>query len=410
MFAIKKINTKQVSFFFLILTVFIIPLSHSLKSIFLNLAILAILAQPDMRARLREVLGKPWCQATLIFFALVLLNCLQGDADWHGKLSYIHKYFKLLYLPILAIAFQDRRMRSMAIHVFLLAMLITLLLSLMKVMGWVMINQPDDPGAIFLNHIDTGYFMAFSAYVSAMYALESRRWSRIAYGALAILFSYHTLFLNTGRTGYFVFVILLALFVLKCITLRKIPVFLLLFLPVLFFAGSQSVTLKQRIHHAVQDAQDYSSGNKNTSLGYRLQFSRYSEILFLARPILGWGTAGFAHQFHQDQPIPAWGKDLSDPHNQYWLVMVDYGIIGLVLLLYFFFTMAYACRNSKELLPMMTGLFISFFAANFADSFLLLSGTGYFFIMFAAMGLGASLAGKPVLATVRESRLQELTC
>lgn len=327
----------------------------------------------------------------LFFFSVVIAGCFLGDADWKSKLMSINRYSKLLYLPLLALLFQDKWIRRASVHVFLLTMLVTLIVSILKIFHWVSINSPGDPGAVFQNHIVTGYFMAFSAYISALYSWQSKGKLRWGYVTLTLLFSFHTLFINTGRTGYVSFAILAFVFLLQSVSLRKLPLYLCLLIPPLVFTVYQSTTFNHGVRIAIQDTQNFSTGNKNTSVGFRLQFSQYAKKLFYTSPVIGLGTASFSWQFAKDKPLPAWGDALSDPHNQYWLTAVEYGALGLVVLLFFFFSIAWASYKSRKLNSFMPGLICSFLVANCADSFLLFSSTGYFFIIFSAILLGESL-------------------
>ena len=403
----KFINTKQLASFLLILTVFTLPLSTTLKSIFLPLTSIAILAQPAFYSDFIKVAREPWCKAVFLMFIIVLMGCMLGDADWKSKLSSTNKYSKLLYLPILVIAFKNQHTRYMGVHAFLFAMVITLGVSLAK----VILQLPGDPGEVFHNHLTTGYFMAFAAFLSAFYSWrKSQGFLRGVYAVLAALFSFQTLFINTGRTGYVMYAILLVVLIFQCVSFRKAPFYLFLLIPLLMFTMYQSETFQYGFQTALNNVQGYQSGDKNTSVGYRLQFSQYAKKLFFSSPILGLGTAGFSYHFRKDQPIPAWGVKLNDPHNQYLLTAAEYGVVGLVILFYFFFSLFLACRKLQETRYILIGLLCSFVVANLVDSFLLLSSTGYFFILFTALSLGESFASSSELAQEDKLQVSGLTC
>lgn len=397
MLTTRIFDKKQLVPFLLIVTLFTFPLSVTLKSIFIPLTILAILFQSSARVDFLKTLREPWCIATLLLFGLMFIGCLFGEADWKSKFAIFNKYSKLLCLPILAMGFQDKRTRQLAIHAFLAAMLLTLILSLLKVAGIITFHSPHahGPADIFNNHIVTGFFMAFAAYLSALYSKKSQGCWRLGYAVLALLFSIHTLFINTGRTGYVIYALLLAIFLFQCVPLRKIPLYLVLMLPLAGLVISQNTMLTQRIKIALNDVKQYEAGEKNTSLGYRLQFHQYAKKLFLSSPIQGIGTGGFSYRFSQEQPIPAWGEKLLDPHHQYWLMAAENGVIGVSLLLYFFLTLLYVSRKLTETRSIMIALLSAFLVANFLDSFLLFSTTGYFLILFAALCLGEALALSP---------------
>ncbi|MFI4918789.1 MAG: O-antigen ligase family protein [Legionellales bacterium] len=384
----RLFSYRSIQALLLTMTLFALPVSNSLKSIFLVLSILSILSQPGVLSLCLQVIRKPWCQATLFLFTLLALSACWGDADWKSKLGFINKYSKLLFLPILVIGFQNQRTRNIAIHAFLLAMSMTLILSVFKSLNWMMMNTDGDPGTVFLNRIDTGYYMAFSAFISALYSTKSQGYYRWGYALLALLFSYQTFFINTGRTGYIAFAVLFILFILFSVSWRKIPIYLLLLAPLVAITVYQSTTFTHRIQDVIQDVRSLEVGQKDTSLGFRLEFQHFAKKLFLSSPILGVGIAGYSWHFNQEQPVPSWQGKTFDPHNQYWLIAAENGLVGLLFLLYFFMTLFYTCRQLNEMRPLVIALLVSFVVASLIDSFLLLSSVGYLLIFFTAIGLG----------------------
>lgn len=397
MFNFKQAHLQGIAAFLFVLSIFTLPLSMTLKSIALISGLITSLLSPDLRRQLTKVVREPWFYGIILLFALVLLGALTGIADLKSKLIFINKYSKFLFIPLIALAFQNERLRWLAIHAFLAAMTLTLLISFFKALGWITMNPVNDPGAVFHNHIVTGFYMAFAAFLSANLALNHNNTAlRLSYTLLALLFSYQTLFINTGRTGYVIYSVLLILFLWQSIPARKIPLYLIIILPFALLVAYHSMALNTGFKAIVHDVQNYQEGNnKNTSVGFRLQFHQYAKKLFLAHPIWGTGTAGFTYSYRQEQPIPAWGKNLLDPHNQYWLMAAEYGIIGLAVLFYFFLAFFHASQGLKDMRPMMIALLCSFLVANLSDSFLLFSNTGDFLVFFAAIALGESLEKKP---------------
>ncbi len=346
---------------------------------------------PALKQQMASLLNQSWCKATLILSSILVLAMFTGQANWTLKFTYFSKYIKVLYLPLLALAFQNKRSRTFAINAFLLSMCITIAVSVFKNFNFVDINKPLLDSGAFLNRIDTGLLVAFAAYLSALQAfkpLEKKRW---LYLMLSTLFSSYSLFVNSSRTGYLVFSVLFLVFILQHISWRK----LFIYLPILaVFCGvvaSQSPTLKYHVQLAFQDFKQFQQGSKSTSLGYRLQFAEYAHKIFKEKPILGHGDGGFAYRFILDNPVPDWGPALGDPHNQYWGFLVDYGLIGLLFLFYWFFTIYQSTRDTDNH-SLIVGVLAAFLAANWCDSFLLLANGGYFFILFSALVLGDSLS------------------
>ncbi len=102
----------------------------------------------------------------------------------------------------------------------------------------------------------------------------------------------------------------------------------------------------------------------------------------------GNGSASFQYLYHEENPIPARGRELLEPHSQYWLIAAEWGILGLAALTFFFAGLWIACWRLKTMRPLAMAIFLPFVLACYTDSLLLYSGTGYFFLMMMALCLG----------------------
>lgn len=420
---------------YLAITFFMIPISSTGKSIFMVLSLLTILMLPSARQTVRTLLTTPWCMLLCIFFVFVCLACCWSPATLQEKALVLEKYSKYLYLPILVVGFQTARVREVALHAFLVAMSLTCLISLSKAasawaMGEWLTLANLDVGAVFRNHIMTSYMMAFAAYLSTTYFFEtfspvtafkkyssrsllhaismSRGLSAVSddidtagsigsamtkrlrwlYAVMSILFTLQVLFVNTGRTGYIVYFVLMGTLVLQRLSWRKAWLALL---GIVFFATLcvwSSPMIQERIQHTISDWRHYHQDDKDTPIGYRLQFHRYAASLYRQSPFWGQGTAAFTHLYAKDQPIASWTRRLLEPHSQYWLTAVELGAIGMGLFLSMMAAFIFAALQLKRMRPIAIALIVSFLLCCFTDSFLFYSGTGYFFILLLALCLG----------------------
>lgn len=373
--------------FFLAATLVALPLSSTAKSILIVASIGLIVFSPVYRGDLLRVMFQPWCQAALLLFFVALIACAWGPATVHEKCIEVEKYSKLLYLPILTVGFRDVKARYLALHGFLLAMLVTFFASVLMHVGVYTVNDME-AGGIFRNHIMTGYMMAFAAYLSSLLFLQNRGRARIPYALLTLLFCYHVLFINNGRTGYVVFLLLMVLLMLQFFSWRQALLSIVsggALMVVIFY---HSPVMQEAIHQAANDYQLYTKNEKDTAIGYRLQFHDYAYGLFKRHPFFGNGAASFGHLYHEENPIPTRGPILLEPHSQYWLVASEYGLLGCFALLFFFGSLFFSSWQLKTLRPIALAVLLPFIAGNLSDSLLFYSGTGYFFILFMALCLG----------------------
>jgi O-antigen ligase len=373
--------------YFLAASLFAIPVSSTAKSILTVIALGLIAFSPSYRLDMIKTLSKPWCQATLALFFVAIAACLWSPASFNEESMVLSKYSKLLYLPILVVGFRDERARRLSLYAFLSAMLLTCLLSILK--DWGLLDfHGIDPGEVFRNHIMTSYMMAFAAYLACFLFFKQQGVMRVVFALMALLFSYQVLFINTGRTGYVIYLLLMVLLILQSFSWRQ--ALLALVLGASFFATTFyfSPVMQEGVHHAITDLKNYEHNkDKDTNVGFRLQFHDYAHTLFQRHPWFGNGTASFMHLYHEENPIPARGRTLIEPHSQYWLVAVEFGLLGCFALAAFFGQLWLASWRLKRLRPIALGVLIPFFIGNLSDSLLFYSGTGYFFLFLMAICL-----------------------
>ena len=331
-----------------------------------------------------------WCKAALFLFAIALIACLWSPASWAQKGLVVEKYSKLLYLPVLVAGFQNLRTRQLSIHAFLLAIIITCSLSILKFHGFLQ-TFTFDPDYIFRNHIVTGFMVAFSAYLTILFSYRNKGGIRITYGLLALLFSYQVLFVSGARTGYIIYLLLMMILVLQLCTWRQAVVGMVMV--VALFAGSYlaSPVMKMRVDAIGQQLTRYQHDDKDTDIGIRLQFHDFAHKLFNRHPLFGNGTGSFTYNFDVEKPVPAWDRKLLEPHSQYWLIAAEFGVLGIIALLYFFLTLIQASLKLDKMKAIALAMLIPFMIGNVSDSLLLYSGPGYFFILFMGLCLGEGL-------------------
>lgn len=372
-------------------TLFVIPLSSTAKSIFIVLTLGVILVAPQYRQKILQQFSKSWCWAAVLLFLVAIIASAWSSASGHAILVTIEKYSKLLYLPVFVAAFRDPFARKLSLHGFLLAMVLTCILSIIWVMGWLSLPEVEG-GGIFRNHIMTGFMMAFAAYVSSFLLIQSASdlaWMpRVGYLFLTILFTYHVFFINNGRTGYVIYLMLMVLLMIQTFSFRQAMIGIVLGCSLLVMSFYQSPVMQDAIKKAINDYYLYQKNEKDTNIGYRLQFHDYAHSLWKKSPWFGNGTASFADSFHKDNPIPSRGSRLLEPHSQYWLMASEFGALGFFALVSFFMSLLIASFRLKTLRPLALGLLLPFIVGNLSDSLLFYSGTGYFFIVLIALCLG----------------------
>ncbi len=377
-----------------------IPMSASLRSIFFISSILLILLTPSQYPYLRDIFKKPFIWFSIGLFYLAFLGCFWGDANISEAMIDLEKYIKFLCFPVLIAGFSSRTFRYKALHVYLLVMLVITLLSYYKWLDlfpflFLTFKNPD-PGSVVYNHIITGMMVAFAAYLSAWFLWVSRKnysWpNTLVYLFSLIFFTFQTFFIGTGRTGYFIYAMLMGVFLLQILPWRKAMIALLAGSFILMGLFYQSPIMQEKITKMGHEFTLYQQGgDKNTSIGFRMQFHEFSESLLKKNWFFGNGTGGFMHGFSQEQPVPAWGERLFEPHSQYWLILSEWGIVGFIVFGLFLCELMIQIMKLKEMRILAIGIFMLFITGSFTDSLFYYSTTGIFFMTIMALCLGEML-------------------
>ena len=371
--------------FFIIGLMFFIPLSPTLKSIFLIGALISILITPAYTQHLKYAVNSLWGRTAVLLFFFIALACLWSPASYSGQWSDLSKYLKLIYLPLLAIGFVNPKSRYWTIQSYLLVMLLTCIVSILQYKRFIL---SIDPGQVAFNHIVTGFMMAFAAYLAALSFKQQKGWLRVYYLLIIVLASFQVLFINQSRSDYIVYFALVSLWLLQNLSLKQALIGILITLSIFGVLSTKSKLMKSRVDALVIDVWDWKKNKLSTSLGYRLQFHQYSKHLFEEHPIRGQGTGGYRQRFTQDNPVPSWGTVTADPHSQYWMVLAEFGVLGFIFLWLFLGALLVSAHQLKETKPILLGIVVSFCIICVTDTVLAFSPIGFLLIVFSALSFG----------------------
>jgi O-antigen ligase len=203
-----------------------------------------------------------------------------------------------------------------------------------------------------------------------------------------LLFLSCNMFITVGRTGQIAFFILLAVVLFQYFyRLSKVKLLLgLILLPLLVTATYQcSTTFKNRIDLAITETRNHASC-EITSVGLRVWFYKNTFLLIKENWLTGTGTGDFPTEYAKINQIhsPAL-PDTDNPHNQYLLIVSQFGIAGFIILISIFLTqLIMAFKKKDSLTPLRQAFPIFFLVIMLAESYLMVYGTGFLFSLFSA--------------------------
>lgn len=376
---------QRLSRIFAVLTAFALPLSTAALMTFFTATVLCCLLAGNWYEKYLILRHNPMALMFILFFALFLIGLSYTTVQWPIALHTITKYSKFLLGFFLFSTFRHEKTARFAFFAFLLAASLTLLFSLIKYFGqWDFLHHFGSDSGVFKDHIFTGFLLAFSSYCFAVFAFSIKNSWRGLFVVLSLLAAYNVLFINLGRSGYVVLFSLLLLFAGQHFAWKGllagllISIFLyggLLFLPDNF---------KERFNLAHSEINQYKQGSFATSVGLRLEFYRNSVKLLKKHPWIGTGTGSFAQRYLIVSPDKQFATQ--NPHNEYLNIAVQFGLLGVVVLLVMFSVHAWTsfCLQGVHRY-FAQAVLVSIAVGSLFNSWLMDLTQGCFYVIFTAL-------------------------
>jgi len=371
----------------LILFTFALPLSTSAGSILAILLLLAWITSGKMPDKFNEILRNPVAIAVLVYILLHVLGLLwTGDLDWGLKI--LKKQWKLLLFPVfLTIAKKEHTKYYMA--AFIAAIFLKACKAYLVWLG--IISLP--PSSIFTTlgttHVMYNPMLALACYIllrNLLFAENKPVYKVLQIGLLIFLSC--NMFITAGRTGQIAFFVLLAVVLFQYfykLSKRKLLLGLIL-LPLLITVTYQcSTTFRGRVDLAITEIKEHKS-QKITSVGLRVWFYKNTILVIKENWLTGVGTGDFPAEYAKINKIYSPTLPNTDnPHNQYLLILSQFGIAGFISLISIFFSqLIMAFKQKDALTPLRQAFPIFFLVIMLAESYLMVYGTGFLFSLFSA--------------------------
>jgi len=372
---------------------FAIPVSTALTTVLLIIVALAWLLGSDGAQKRALLWDHPLVKWIYPFVLLALWGSTYSIGDEKAIHESLRDSLRFLSIPVLFYFYRAQTVRDWALWVFTGAMVLTLLLVFMKVYGGLPIGSKYTAGAVFKDHIKTGFLMTMAVLFLAQQARHhSALWVRGVCVGIAGLMVYHLLFINVGRIGYVGVAMVLCILAWQWGRVKGVIGGLCLATLLLGGAYMSSASFSQRINSLQADWEYYQqvSAGEDSSLGLRIDFAKAGLALLAERPLQGWGTGSFAQAYAQYHPDSAVSTD--NPHNEFLRMGTEYGSMGIVLLLLLFYHQArLSTQLARKEREYFQGLLCVFILGCLANSWLKDSTEGNFYCVMSAI-VFASLA------------------
>lgn len=320
----------------------------------------------------------PVALVILLFFALSLIGATYSTAPISEILITIRKYSKYLLALTFLPLFREERWRNYAVNSFLIGVLLLLVLSYLNQHVYLHIESGEFiyflVSKTALNRqleilkisMVFNFLLIFAAYLCLLKFTTKKGAGRFIWIIFFTLLVYTALFRSVGRTAYVIFAGLMLLFFIQKFSWRGL-VSAFTSLALLFsLAFIFSSIFRERVGAVVAEIKIYRKDH-HTSTGERMKFVENSITLIKKHPFFGTGSGSYFKEYAAIVP----DNTFSNPHNEYVHVAVQFGILGLIVLLLFFVVPLWYSRflpeNEKYLVQ---GIVISVMIGSLANCWL----------------------------------------
>jgi O-antigen ligase len=326
--------------------------------------------------------GCPVATWAVLLYLCFIVGLCYGDAPSAEAYSMLRKYRELLFIPLLSCFFTNERYRLWAWKAFIVGSVLTLLISYLMDFG--IMDMFRHKTYTLKSRITHSIFIAFFMFFCAHKAFDDRRYMRW-YLLLFIFGVYNLFFVVDGRTGQLVFMLLVPLFAVQRFGKKELLIVTAIFAVFLLLYVNYS-DKSARISEGLTETQAYlhhAPEKTPTSMGIRYTFWENSLKLVSEKPWLGHGTGSFGEEYRR---LTDTKEAIKNPHNEFLLIAVQFGIFGFVIYLGFLFCQYHCSRNLPDAEKWLAqGLLLTLIITSLLNSPLLDHAEGHWFAVMIAL-------------------------
>lgn len=379
-----------------ILLFFFLPLSTAIATLLFFLTIALALCSGEFFKNAKLIFSQPLVWILCAFYMMFLLGVLHSSAPFSDQAAVLKRYSRYVLVLALIPSFFEERIRYFALQAFLCSAALTLICVFLKAANLITFFSAGDALTIFKDHIDTGFIFALAGYIAMVFSLKTEHGKmKYVYYIFAFLIALTVFYLGYSRSAYLVFIALAALFIYQQFNWRYVLVLVAAMPFMLASLYMISPVFKGEIVNMVNGYQQFRvlGGQSHLSAGERLTFYTNGINAVKQHWLIGDGTGSVNQQFSSRDHV--FGRRVRNLHNEYLNITVQFGVLGLLVLLSLFY---YVWRTSLRL-PLyynylMQGALVATASGSLINSWLMDSMEGHFFALIVILCLASGLQKK----------------
>jgi len=386
----KKIDKDRFLFFAFVASFFSISFGTAPPTFFSAIALLIWLISGKFLSI--KIYKQSWFWPFVLVFILPWIGLLYASEITEISIKQARKTHYWLYgLALTAVCF-DRFSSEKFVKAFLFGLTINSLIAIFQfLMTFSKLGIYASYHGLGSQYSSVAMYLVLGILVASYYFAHASKKNRFIYSLLMALYFFHIVIMN-GRNGYFT-VLVLSPLILKTMA-PKIHIYQqILICFIILGLMCLSPFVRERMMFSVNQIKlhlnseiDSEWGKKHTVLEERVFMTRNAAKIIMDHPVLGLGTGGF--QLYMEK---RGANEIDHPHNNILYMAVNYGIIGVIAILWLFyevFKKAWYNRGSPLGFFILSIVLVIFFSGLF-NTQIIDAGTAFLFS--AAIGLQSGL-------------------
>jgi len=397
----EKINFSLTYHYAILLFAFTLPLSRAVISFFIIFFPLLWVIEGNLQAKFSLIKQNKALLTLLIFCVITLISVLWSE-DKHDAMRHIRMLFYMFSLFVLSTSLNHKYILTY-ISTFLAGMFISELFAYSIFFDiWHINGKPSSYPSPFMMHIDYSVFLAITSLI-LLNRLMSKHYTmkeKLFFGFFFLTVT-GNLFISIGRTGqvaYIAGILVMSVLHFK-LSFKSFLISFLLLVSIFTAAYNISPIFHKRVANAQSDIQKMIHGNLNSSWGIRVTYWIVTANIIKEHPFgvgIGSNRIAIKHELER-KPYKYLAPSVKDflpqhhPHNEYLLILLESGVIGLIAFftfIYYFFKLNIKDSEIKELSIIFMTVYL---VSCLAEPLLIKQFTAALFVFFISMFTAASL-------------------
>ena len=336
-FALDRPRRERIADWLAVAVAVSLPWSTSATLIVLGVWLVVLISTLNS-AMLRRELASAAGGLPVLLVLCGAVAMLWSSVSFSERIAGLDGYLRLLAIPLFLMQFRRSGRGIWVLYGFLASC--TTLLCLSWSFYALSIYVPNKllgvPVKDYIAQSAEFFICAFALLALAMDRLHERGIAfRIGVIVLAALFLANVFYIATGRTALVVIPVVLGMFGFRYFGWKGIASLVAAGSFLFGIAWSTSPILRERVVGTVSEVQTYRNENAITSAGLRLEFWKKSIEFVADAPWIGHGTGSMPGLFRRAAVGEggAAGVPSTNPHNQYFAVVIELGLVGGIILI-----------------------------------------------------------------------------